>query len=97
MRLFGYLFLLAALVAVGLDILAIGDQGFRLRSLAETWFTLHRDSWLQLQPAVERHVHEDLYFAVVEPVTRQIAALLFAGVAAAFFAMAWALRRLNAS
>lgn len=75
---------IAALVA---DAVATGPGGFALRSIGELWFTYDRESWLLLQPAIERHVHQDLWFAVFEPVFRQSAVLVAGGAAAAFFVL----------
>lgn len=88
MRLISYLFFFLAIGALGLDYISAPEGGeFTLRSLGETWFRLDRDSWLQLQPAIERHIHPDLWFGAVEPVTRQPAVLLFAGIGAVFFVL----------
>lgn len=71
------LFVLAA-GALALDAIAAGPTGFRLRSIGEVWYTTHRESWLLLQPAVERHIHQDLWFLVFEPFFRQPLAVVMA-------------------
>lgn len=92
MRLIAVLCFIAAVTVLALDYAATAEDGFRSRSIGEIWFTVDRESWLLLQPAVERHVHEDLWFSVLEPFFRQSAmtVLLLLGVLAALF---WRLRR----
>ena len=76
MRFLGAIFVLIGLAALTADMIAADLAGFRLRSIGEYWFDLHRDSRLLIQPAIERHIHQDLYFGVVEPVLRQPAAVV---------------------
>lgn len=93
LRIFGGLFLVLTLLALALDGLAWSQSGeARLRPLGEAWFKLHRESWLLLQPAIERHLHEDLWFAVVEPVTQQPAVLIFGALTVLFLGLRWLFR-----
>ena len=69
LRILGYVFLLAALAAIAVDIwLGMSGGGeVRLRPVGEWWFWLDRDSIQVLQPAIERHVSVDLWVYVVQP------------------------------
>jgi hypothetical protein len=61
LRLMGAVFLLLGFVVLVSDILAAGEQGFRLSALGEWWFWLHPDSLQLLQPAIERHLSPALW------------------------------------
>ncbi|MBX2855446.1 MAG: hypothetical protein KTR21_10675 [Rhodobacteraceae bacterium] len=76
MRILGAILIAIGLIALAADFATADLAGFRLRSIGEYWFDLHRDSRLLIQPAIERHIHQDLYFSVVEPVLRQPAAVV---------------------
>lgn len=92
MRLIAVVLFIAAAAAFYADYAATADDGFRLRSIGEIWFTIDRESWLLLQPAIERHIHEDLWFSVAEPFFRQplVVVLMVLAVLSALF---WRLRR----
>lgn len=92
MRLLSGLFLLLGLGAFALDILDAGNQ-FVFRPLGEAWFKIDRESYLLLQPAIERHIHPDLWFSVVEPMMRTPGVYLFLGGAALFWLLSWLFRR----
>ena len=95
MRTIGAIIVLIGLVALGADFAAADMAGFRLRSIGEYWFDLHRDSRLLIQPAIERHIHQDLYFSVIEPVLRQPASVVGIVLGGALMLLS-ALRRRNA-
>ena len=86
MRTIGWIFLLLGLVALGLDIWAWTERGgaFELRQLGLAWAELHRPSLLTLQPAIERHIHPDLYFAAVQPLLLLPAVPLLVGAGIGF-------------
>ena len=57
---------------------------FEFRVLGLTWADIHRSSLQTLQPAIERHVHPDLYAATIRPLLLTPAAPMLAGVGIAF-------------
>lgn len=94
MRAAAIILLAVSATALGYDVYATWTSGFRFLPIGELWFDLHRDSRLLIQPALERHVHEDLYFAVVEPVLRQQTAPATALVGAGLLGLSVLRRRL---
>jgi hypothetical protein len=69
LRLAGIVLLLAAIVVLGMDMLASMHQGApRFATAGELWAAVHRDSLLLAEPAIDRHVWPGLWQAVVLPV-----------------------------
>ncbi|MCI4663383.1 MAG: hypothetical protein MRY74_01555 [Neomegalonema sp.] len=79
MRFLAYIFFLLALAALGLDVWAMVQSGdpFAFRQLGQVWYDLHPSSLQTLQPAIERHIHEDLYAVAVRPVLLTPAVYVF--------------------
>ena len=63
LRVLAVLFVLLALIALAGDLYASlsADGVIRLRALGEWWASIHRDSLLLLQPAVERHITPEIW------------------------------------
>lgn len=94
LRLLGYANLAVAAFAATRDALAFDRSGhFMIRPISQHWFEIDRESWLQLQPAVERHLHQDLWFSVFDPVLSQPALPFFAVIGLGFLVSARLLRR----
>ncbi|MEO1329570.1 MAG: hypothetical protein AAFW46_07910 [Pseudomonadota bacterium] len=97
-RALGYVFLFAACVAALLDwwFSQQDGEGFRLHPLGEMWFRLHQESWVLLQPAVERHLHPDLWFGFLEPIFQTPAIAVLGGLGVLFWIISSAASRRSA-
>ncbi len=86
LRVVAWLLLAAAIAALLHDIAAATRTGsFRLAPLGEIWFKIHRESYLLLGPAIERHIWKELWQHVVQPVMEIPATLVLAAISAPFF------------
>ncbi len=84
-----WLFLIAALAALAADVVAATRNGsFALSPLGKVWYSLHKDSLLLLQPAVERYVTPALWRWIIQPLLEAPAALVFAVPAVLLFVLA---------
>lgn len=78
-RLLGWLLIAAGLAAAGPDLYGWWQGGgYQATPLGQLWYDLHRDSFVVLQPAIERHVWPPLWSHVVFPVLTWPAAAVFA-------------------
>jgi hypothetical protein len=69
LRLIGFLIAAGAVLIAVLDWQASGGTAdtFRFRDIGTVWASLHRDSLLLFQPAVERYLSVDLWQKVIQP------------------------------
>ena len=91
MRVLYMMFFLLALITLGGDLYASlsADGVIRLGALGEWWATIHRDSLLLLQPAVERHISPVLWDPGVQTALEWPLAVELAVLGA----LCWLLRR----
>ncbi len=76
-RVLGYLFILGAIGALALDLVALYETGaLRLAPLGEVWYRLDRASLNMLQAGIERNVAPFLWHDVIAPVLQWPAALV---------------------
>lgn len=95
MRALGSFFLFLACVAALLDFYfaEMDGEAFTLHAFGEAWFRIHQESFVLLQPAIERHVHPDLWFAFFEPMFQIPGVLLFGGLGLLFWIVSSAFTR----
>ena len=67
------------------------DGTISLAALGERWASVHRDSLLMLQPAVERHISPALWDPGIQTLLEWPAAVEFTALGVVF----WVLHRLN--
>jgi hypothetical protein len=83
-RVLAALFLLAAAAMLVVEVTRWLHTGFALTPIGQVWATLHRDSLLLLQPAVERHIHPALWSWVLQPVLEAPALPVFLALGLVF-------------
>ena len=90
-RLLSMLFFALALIVLAVDLYAslTVDGTPRLAALGEWWASIHRDSLLLLQPAVERHLSPALWDPGIQTVLEWPLAIELAVLGA----VCWLLRR----
>ena len=66
-----------------------------LHQLGERWFDLNADSYLQVSPAVSRHVSPWLDDSIVQPLLRQPAFLIFFALSLVFSIFSWLIGRMR--
>jgi len=72
LRFLGLWLLAGAFVALIVDGTAsIAGDAIRFKTLGETWFAIHQNSLLLLQPAIERHVAVWLWDPVIATLLQQ--------------------------
>ena len=87
LRVLAVLFVLLALIALAGDLYASlsADGVIRLGALGEWWASIHRDSLLLLQPAVERHITPEIWDPGIQTLLEWPAAVEFAVLGAVFW------------
>lgn len=95
MRTIGVIFIVIALVIAALDFLS-ASSGFAFRPIGAVWASIHRESLLLLQPAIERHLSETLWFEVVQPILELPAAPVAGGIGVVFLFFGWLFSRTRA-
>ena len=80
-------FIALGAVFLGWDFYAslTGDGTIRLAALGERWASIHRDSLLLLQPAIERHISPALWDPGVQTLLEWPAAVEFTGMGVLFW------------
>jgi hypothetical protein len=77
-RFFGLLILALAFILFIYDgARSIADNSLRLYKVGDVWSSIHQNSLLLLQPAIERHVAVWLWDPVIQTVLEQPASLVF--------------------
>jgi hypothetical protein len=83
LRLIGWVFVLAGLVVLGLDLYAwFGSRQFQPEVIGELWYRLSPGSLQLFQPAVQRYLHPALWDNVIQPVLLWWAFPTFLGIGA---------------
>jgi hypothetical protein len=78
-RFWGLLFLALAFILFIYDgARSIADNSLRVYKVGDVWSSIHQNSLLLLQPAIERHVAVWLWDPVIQTVLEQPASLVFA-------------------
>lgn len=72
---------------------ADGPNRVMLHTLGERWFEYHPDSYLQISPAVSRHVSAWLDDSIVQPLMLQPAFLIFFALWLIFSFFSWLIGR----
>jgi hypothetical protein len=67
-RALAFLFLVGAAAMLVVEVTRWLHTGIVLTPIGQVWATLHRESLLLLQPAVERHIHPALWSWVLQPI-----------------------------
>jgi hypothetical protein len=87
-RFVGLLILATAFVLLIYDgTKSIAANAIIITKVGDLWFNVHQNSLQLLQPAVERHVGEWLWQAVIQPFVLEQPAWLVLGVIAVLFIM----------
>ena len=92
-RALAVLFIALGMIFLGWDFYdsLSADGTISLAALGERWASVHRDSLLMLQPAVERHISPALWDPGIQTLLEWPAAVEFTALGAVF----WLLHRLN--
>ena len=92
-RALAVLFIALGMIFLGWDFYdsLSADGTISLAALGERWASVHRDSLLMLQPAVERHISPALWDPGIQTLLEWPAAVEFTVLGAVF----WLLHRLN--
>jgi len=87
LRVLYMMFFLLALIALGGDLYVSlsADGVIRLGALGEWWATIHRDSLLLLQPAVERHISPAIWDPGIQTLLEWPAVVEFGALGAVFW------------
>ena len=94
MRTFALILILLGTIVLGYDAVIFLDHGeFPMTPIGQIWASIHRNSLLLLQPAIERHIHPALWEWVVFPILQQSAALVFIGLGLAILLLRALARR----
>jgi hypothetical protein len=94
LRTFALILILLGTVVLGYDAVIFLDRGaFPMTQIGSIWASIHRDSLLLLQPAIERHVHPALWEWVIFPILQQSAAVVLIGLGVAILLLRALARR----